>query len=104
MSRSPILPRDDGFISDHAAKLFAKLRAMPAADKERMRRILSGEADADLIRRGDIVAAIRDLRVGKPSLASRDYQRALADVQRAVSDLDPPSPMGGEDSPKGETK
>lgn len=54
-------------------------------DRVGIRRIMSGEADEDLIRRGDIHAAIRSLRTDP--VPSKEYQAALRDVQRLVYNL-----------------
>lgn len=72
-------------------RFIAKLKAMPPEAKEQMRRQITGEADEDMIRRGDVIDAIRTLRVGQPSLQSKVYQRALMDVQLAVGDLSAPT-------------
>jgi hypothetical protein len=46
---------------DNFAALTHRLRNMPAEEKERMRRAITGEADDDLVRRGDVLSAIRSL-------------------------------------------
>lgn len=58
-------------------------------ERARMKRIMSGDADNDLIRRGDVLNVLRDLRTNpcKPS----EYQRALGDVTRALYRLSGPS-------------
>jgi len=74
-------------MTDLAHEMRARLAALSPAKRERMRRLLSGEADEDCIRRGDVVAAIRSLRTNP--VPSQEYQRALRDVQKLVGDLDP---------------
>jgi len=67
--------------------MLARLRSMTDAERADIGRIVRGEADEDLIRRGDIHAAIRSLRTNPvPSL---EYQAALRDVQRLVGKLTP---------------
>jgi hypothetical protein len=64
-----------------------RLQSLSDTDREQIRRVLTGEADSDLIEREAINSTIRDLRVSKASLASREYQMALGDVQRAIAKL-----------------
>ena len=54
-------------------------------DRVGIRRIMSGEADGDMIRRGDVHHLIRGLRTDP--VPSKEYQRALRDVQRLVYNL-----------------
>lgn len=55
------------------------------ADRADIRRIMSGEADEDRIRRGDVHDIIRSLRTDP--VPSKEYQAALREVQRLVSKL-----------------
>lgn len=75
-------------MTDLLEELRERMAALPAEKRERIRRELSGQASEDLIRRGDVVAVIRRLRGTAPPL---EYQNALRDVQRGVSELDPPA-------------
>ena len=74
-------------MSGNLERMTQRLQSLSDIDREQIRRVLTGEADSDLIKRESINSAIRDLRVSKPSLASREYQTALGDVQRAIAEL-----------------
>ena len=65
-----------------------RLRRLTPDERAAMRRILTGEADADLVSKGAVASEIRKLRLSKASLSSPEYQKALGDVQRAVYRLD----------------
>ena len=75
-------------MTDMLAEMRLRLAAMPADQRKRLGREMSGAADDDLIRRGDVYGLIRQLRGLAPPA---EYQRALRDVQQGVSDLDPPA-------------
>ncbi len=64
--------------------LAQRLRRLSDTDRENMRRLLTGEAEKDLVRRGVVIAVIRQLRTSPASLASPEYQAALRDVQKLV--------------------
>ncbi|MFS0771014.1 hypothetical protein [Sphingomonas sp. 1P08PE] len=61
-----------------------RLNGLTPIERERMRRLVSGEADGDLLTRAAVVGIIRDLRTSPASLSSQSYQRALHDVQIAI--------------------
>lgn len=54
-------------------------------DRAEIRRIMSGEADNDMIRRGDVLDAIRTLRTNP--VPSVEFQRALGEVSKLVMRL-----------------
>ncbi len=62
------------------------LNNMSDEDRHFIGRIMRGEADRDQIQRGLVHAAIRSLRTNP--VPSREYQKALADVQKLVSKID----------------
>ena len=66
----------------------AMLPEITDEQREEFARILTGEHDDDLIRRGDVYKLIRKLRVSDLSLKNpQTYQRALSDIQRQVAKL-----------------
>lgn len=70
---------------DIAAEMRERWASFSADQKEKMRRALSGDDERDQVSRGAVFDVIRSLRGRAPSL---EYQKALRDVQIAVSDLD----------------
>jgi hypothetical protein len=59
-----------------------RLGRLTDTERADIARIMSGEASDDLIRRGDVLEAIRDLRTDP--VPSQEYQRGIGDVARAV--------------------
>lgn len=68
------------------AEMRRRTAQMPVDERERMRRIITGEADKDLIAKGDVYAIIAAEVLASVSHAnSADIQKALRQVQIAVS-------------------
>ena len=67
--------------------IFEVLDKLSPEDRAEIRRSITGAADYDRLIRKDVYNAIRHLRVSEASLANKAYQRALSDVQRAISKL-----------------
>jgi len=83
------------------APIYLKLREITDEQRAHIRRIMSGEADEDRIRRGDVHQAVRSLRTNP--VPSHEYQRALGDVGKLVAALSaaPPAQAG---TPSGEVE
>ena len=67
-------------------EMMRRLAQMPADERENMRRVITGEADKDLIAKGDVYDIIRDEFMASISHANRaDIHQALNRVRIAVS-------------------
>ncbi len=63
-----------------------RLRQMPADEKEEMRRAITGEADSDLISKGEVYHIIAEVIMETlPLPETREIQKALGTVRRKVS-------------------
>lgn len=69
---------------DHAERepMLRRLERLSDRERTEIGRILSGEAADDLIRRGDVLEAIRNLRTNP--VPPSEYQRGIGDVARAI--------------------
>lgn len=66
-------------------KLMQTMAAMTDDEMDQIERMMNGEFENDLLRRGDVSDAIRSLRINHAG--DRPYQQALTDLSRMMSKL-----------------
>lgn len=67
--------------------LLKRLQNISHDDRRAISRMLSGDADNDRVRRGDVLQIVRDLRTDP--VKSVEYQKALGDVTKKLGRLPP---------------
>lgn len=76
-------------MSNADGDMIARFKAMPESDRKKLQRAMTGEADKDLLARGDVLDALRQLVTSDWSTKNIGYQKGVLAAIRAVHDLRP---------------